>query len=69
MGNFLKKLKIVNGQEGKVLTTDSDGVLVPSNKNVDDLADVSTTNALDERLTIVEGELSDVSQRLSDING
>ena len=69
MGNFLKRLKIANGQAGKVMTVDNDGVLTPSNKNVSDLADTTTTDALDARITTLEGAVEDVGQRLQDING
>ena len=69
MANFFKRLKIANGQAGKVMTVDNDGVLTPSNKNVADLADTATTDALDARITNLEGAVEDVGQRLQDING
>ena len=69
MANFFKRLKIANGQAGKVMTVDNDGVLTPSNKNVADLADTATTDALDARVTTLEGAIEDVGQRLQDING
>ena len=69
MANFFKRLKIANGQAGKVMTVDNDGVLTPSNKNVADLADTARTDALDVRITNLEGAVEDVGQRLQDING
>ena len=69
MANFFKRLKIANGQAGKVMTVDNDGVLTPSNKNVDDLVDTSVTDALEERISALEGQVEDVGQRLQDING
>ena len=50
-------------------STDNDGVLKSSNKSVEDLATTEVTNALDERITELEGAVEDVGQRLQDING
>jgi len=69
MANFFKNLKITNGQAGKVMTVDNNGVLTSSNKNVSDLADTTTTDALDQRITALEGAVEDVGQRLQNING
>ena len=63
MGNFLKRLKIAGS------TANNDGVLKSSNKSVEDLATTEVTNALDERITELEGAVEDVGQRLQDING
>lgn len=69
MGNFLKRLKIAGSTANKILITDNDGVLKSSNKSVEDLATTEVTNALDERITELEGAVEDVGQRLQDING
>ena len=69
MSKFLKNLKVADSQAGKVMTTDANGVLISSNKNVSDLADTDTTDALDTRITALEGAVENVGQRLSDING
>ena len=68
MGNFLKRLKIAGSTANKILITDNDGVLKSSNKSVEDLAATEVTNALDERITELEGAVEDVGQTLQDIN-
>lgn len=69
MGKFLKGLKIANGKTNKVLYTDENGVLKASNKSINDIVTSDITNALDERITDLEGAVEDVGQRLQDING
>jgi len=69
MARFLKDLKVTDSQEGKVMTTDSEGRLISSDKNVADLASTTETGALDTRVTALEGAVGDIGQRLANING
>ena len=69
MGNFLKRLRMSNTVANKVLTTDENGNLKSSNKNVNDLATTDITNDLAERVTELEASVGDVNERLQDING
>lgn len=69
MGNFFKGLRISNSSANKVIYTDENGNLRPSNKTVNDLVTTDVTNDLANRVSTLEGEVSDVGQRLSNING
>lgn len=69
MANFLKKLKIPNSQAGKLLTTDENGVLVSTNKEVTDVASATDLNNLDERVSELENDMTTVEQQLEEING
>lgn len=65
----LKGLRVKDAVEGKVLTTDSNGVMQSSNKSVDELATSSDISALDNRITALEGSVSELQVKVVDING
>ena len=65
----LKGLRVKDAIEGKVLTTDSNGVMQSSNKSVDELATSSDISALDNRITALEGSVDEIQNKVIDING
>lgn len=65
----LKGLRVKDAVEGKVLTTDSNGVMQSSNKSVDELATSSDISALDNRITALEGSVNELQVKVVDING
>ena len=65
----LKGLRVKDAVEGKVLTTDSNGVMQSSNKSVDELATSSDISALDTRITALEGSVNELQVKVVDING
>ena len=65
----LKGLRVKDAVEGRVLTTDSNGVMQSSNKSVDELATSSDISALDNRITALEGSVSELQVKVVDING
>ena len=65
----LKGLRVKDAIEGRVLTTDSNGVMQSSNKSVDELATSSDISALDDRITALEGSVDELQDKVIDING
>ena len=65
----LKGLRVKDAVEGKVLTTDSNGVMQSSNKSVDELATSSDISVLDNRITALEGSVNELHVKVVDING
>lgn len=65
----LKGLRVKDAIEGRVLTTDSNGVMQSSNKSVDELATNSDISALDNRITVLEGSVDELQNKVIDING
>ena len=65
----LKGLRVKDAVEGRVLTTDSNGVMQSSNKSVDELATNSDISALDDRITALEGSVDELQDKVIDING
>lgn len=65
----LKGLRVKDAVEGRVLTTDSNGVMQSSNKSVDELATNSDISALDNRITALEGSVDELQNKVIDING
>lgn len=65
----LKGLRVKDAVEGRVLTTDSNGVMQSSNKSVDELATSSDISALDNRITALEGSVDKLQNKVIAING
>ena len=65
----LKGLRVKDAVEGKVLTTDSNGVMQSSNKSVDELATSLDISALDNRITALEGSVNELQVKVVNING
>lgn len=65
----LKGLRVKDAIEGRVLTTDSNGVMQSSNKSVDELATNSDISTLDNRITALEGSVDELQNKVIDING
>lgn len=79
----LKGLKIKDAVQGKVLTTDENGVVISSNVDVNDIASANelasvesrvsqnetTIGNLDSRITELENNVQNIANNIEDING
>lgn len=69
MAENLNNLKIGNGVQDELLTTDENGMIKPTGKKVNDLTSKEDYNSLEERVGVIETELDGVAERLAEING
>lgn len=61
----LKGLKIKNAVEGKVMTTDENGVAVSSDKDVQDIASATELSNVESRVTDTEANVDSLDTRVS----
>lgn len=62
-----KGLKIKNSTEGKVLTTDGNGVAVSSDVDVNDIASATELSNVSDRVGTAEGNLTNLENRVSNL--
>lgn len=61
----LKGLKIKNAVDGKVMTTDENGVAVSSDKDVQDIASATELSNVESRVTDTEANVDSLDTRVS----
>ena len=69
MAEDLKGLKVKDSVSGKILTTDANGVMKSSDVAVEDVAMQSDVTSLADRVTAIEGNITNTVTQLQDING
>lgn len=69
MSEILRSLKLKDTTSGKVLTTNENGIPVSSDKNVADLVTSDITDSLANRISALEGNVTEAVDLAKEING
>lgn len=69
MSEILRSLKLKDTTSGKILTTNENGIPVSSDKNVADLVTSDITDGLANRISVLEGNVTEAVNLAKEING